>query len=99
MKKVILTLFLVFLISKSFAQITSEKKYATTAEQYGREIFQTADSGYLVQGTIEKGWRNCYLIKTDSTGQTQWTKTFGTDSIQYYCVDMASTQDGGYKCK
>jgi hypothetical protein len=78
------------------AQITFEKKFHPFSQQYGRAIFQIPDSGYFLQGTIEKGWRNCYLMRTDKFGDTLWTKTYGTDSIQYFAYDMATTNDGGY---
>jgi len=79
-----------------YPQITFEKKFHPFIQQYGRAIFQTSDSGFFLQGTIEKGWRNCYLIKTDKFGDTLWTKTYGTDSVQYFPYDMTSTNDGGY---
>jgi len=78
------------------AQSTFEKIYTPSLEQYGRELFETSDNEFFLQGTIEQGWRNCYLIRTDSIGDTLWTKTFGTDSIQFYAYDMTMTADGGY---
>ena len=87
---------LIFVSLKVGAQITFEKKYTPSLQQYGREIFETSDHGFFLQGTIEQGWRNCYLIKTDSLGDTLWTKLYGTDSIQFYAHDMTRTPDGGY---
>jgi len=91
-------MFLIFILvsCKMEAQTSFEKKYAPSLEQYGREIFNTSDEGFLLQGTIEQGWRNCYFIKTDSIGDTLWTKNYGTDSIQFYTYDMTKTPDGGY---
>ncbi len=91
------SLLLVILISwESEAQLVFEKKFNPSLQQYGRELFHTADHGYFLQGTIEQGYKNCYLIKTNLFGDTLWTKTFGTDSIQFYTHDMAKTPDGGY---
>ena len=91
-------MFLIFILvsCEMEAQTSFEKKYAPSLEQYGREIFNSSDEGFLLQGTIEQGWRNCYFIKTDSIGDTLWTKNYGTDSIQFYAYDMTKTPDGGY---
>jgi hypothetical protein len=78
------------------AQSTFEKFYSPSSDQYGLALFETADSGFILQATIEKGWRNCYLLRTDRQGDTLWSKTYGTDSIQFYSMDMAQTHEGGY---
>ncbi|HMT27694.1 MAG TPA: T9SS type A sorting domain-containing protein [Bacteroidia bacterium] len=91
-----LNLILIFISLNLDAQSVFEKKYSPSLQQYGREIFETSDHGFFLQGTIEKNWRNCYLIKTNSVGDTLWTKTYGTDSIQFYAHDMTKTADGGY---
>lgn len=64
--------------------------------QYGRRLFQTPDHGFLIYGTIEQGYRNGVIIRTNEYGDTLWTKRFGTDSIQYYAYDVTATNDGGY---
>jgi hypothetical protein len=96
MKKGIVFLFLVFDLQVADGQITFEKLFHPSQQQYGRKLFNRAGNGYFLQGTIVQNWINCYLIRTDSFGDTLWTKTYGTDSIQFFAFDMAETDDGGY---
>ncbi|RKZ33778.1 hypothetical protein DRQ33_03540, partial [bacterium] len=61
-------------------------------------VEQTSDGGYIVVGYTEsfgEGSRNIYLIKTDSSGDTMWTKTYGGTN---YSVgrSVLQTPDGGY---
>jgi hypothetical protein len=80
------------------AQITFERWYGGTDDDYGYSVAQTSDEGYIVAGCTESfgaGGEDVYLIKTDATGDTLWTKTFGgTDDDGGYSV--AQTSDGGY---
>jgi hypothetical protein len=95
-KKWLISGSIVLISMVGLAQPAFEKKYNYFQDMLGRKIFQTADSGFFLQGTIDKPWRDCYLIKTNKSGDTLWTKTYGTDSIQFYCYDMARSGDGGY---
>ncbi len=58
----------------------------------------TSDSGYIVAGFTDSqgaGSADVWLIKTDSNGDTLWTKTYGGDAADYgYSVQQ--TSDGGY---
>ena len=83
-------------ITSSFAQTTFEKKFSPDIRQYGRAIFNASNQGFLIQGTIDKNWRNCYLIRTDALGDTLWTRNFGTDSIQFFAYDMIQLGDGNF---
>ncbi len=82
--------------SSTLAQVTFEKKFSPDNQQYGRSIFNASNNGFLIQGTIDKNWRNCYLIRTDALGDTLWTRHFGTDSIQYFAYDMIQLSDGNF---
>ena len=80
------------------AQITFEKTYGGTDEDIGRSVQQTSDNGYIIAGSTESfgaGSTDVYLIKTNSIGDTLWTKTYGgTDADFGYSVQQ--TNDNGY---
>ena len=89
-----------FLIFPSIAdaQITFEKWYGGASSDVGYSVAQTSDGGYIIAGKTDSygagGW-DVYLIKTDSLGDTTWTKTYGgTDHEMGHSV--AQTTDGGY---
>ncbi len=63
----------------------------------GYSVQQTQDGGYIVAGTYDYGGTNpqVYLIKTDASGDTLWTRTYGeAGNDEGYSVQQ--TQDGGY---
>ncbi|GAG66982.1 unnamed protein product, partial [marine sediment metagenome] len=77
------------------------KKFSGDYEEVSNSVTQTADEGYIIVGlTFSFGpgtpdYSNIYLIKTDSIGDTIWTKTFGgMDWEDGYSVKQIS--DGGY---
>ncbi|HLP12300.1 MAG TPA: T9SS type A sorting domain-containing protein [Flavobacteriales bacterium] len=55
-------------------------------DDYGTHVQQTADSGYIVCGMTKSfgaGGEDFYLVKANSTGNVQWTKTYGGTKNDY----------------
>src|SRR5438105_3146707 len=86
------------LVVHGFGQITFQKTYGGTDSDDGHAVKQTSDGGYIIAGTTYSfgvGNGDFYLIKTDSIGDTLWTRTFGGPSFDFiHAIDQ--TSDGGY---
>jgi hypothetical protein len=80
------------------AQQRWTRTYGGTNYDEGRSVQQTMDGGYVVAGYTQSfgaGGYDVYLIKTNASGDTLWTKTFGgTNNDLGYSVRQ--TSDGGY---
>ena len=64
----------------------------------GYWVEQTSDGGFILTGYTESsgsGLDDMLLIKTDSLGTAEWTKTFG-GSGRDYGNSVQQTSDGGY---
>jgi hypothetical protein len=73
------------------------RTYGGTNESYGSSVQQTSDGGYIITGQIflgPKGY-DAYLIKTNASGDTLWTRTYGGTSGDYGSF-VQPTSDGGY---
>ena len=74
------------------------RTYGGTGEDRGRSIIQTGDGGYALIGhtwSFGVGYGDFRLIKTDATGNMQWSKTYGgVNSEDPWSV--VETSDGGY---
>jgi hypothetical protein len=82
----------------SFGDTLWTCSYGGSNDDYGSSVQQTTDGGYIVvglTGSFGVGHDDVYLIKTDSIGDTLWTRTYGGSSYdQGYSVQQ--TTDGGY---
>jgi hypothetical protein len=73
------------------------KTFGSAIDGTGYSVQQTTDGGYIIAGSISDGTgsNDVYLIKTNSSGDTLWTKTFGgTEWDNGFSVQQ--TTDGGY---
>jgi hypothetical protein len=74
------------------------KTFGGSSADDGRAICQTTDGGFIIIGTTQSygaGSCDAWLIKTDSLGDTLWTKTFGGIGIEKG-KSVQQTADGGY---
>ena len=74
------------------------KMFGGGTDDYPMSVQQTAEGGYIIAGytySFGAGSADVWLIKTDSFGDTLWTKTFGGISNDH-CNSVKQTSDGGY---
>ena len=106
LKKLVLTARLTFflnilcvLIVTSYSSASEwEKTYGGSTYDFGYSVQQTTDGGYILVGYTDSygaGESDVYLIKTDSSGNELWSKTFGGISGDYG-RSVQQTTDGGY---
>jgi hypothetical protein len=55
------------------------RTYAGTGDDWGESVQQTQDGGYIVAGftTSFGSYTQVYLIKTNASGDTLWTRNYG----------------------
>lgn len=54
---------------------------------------QTSDGGFAIAG--EAGGKTL-LVKTNSAGEVEWSKTYGEVGSPYRALSVIQTDDGGY---
>ncbi|MBE0512605.1 hypothetical protein IBX38_06110 [Candidatus Bathyarchaeota archaeon] len=60
----------------------------------GNSLIQTADGGYAITGGKDGGF---WLLKTSSSGDIQWEKTYGTEApFKSFAHAIVQAEDGGY---
>ena len=74
------------------------KTYGGPEDEWASSVAQTDDGGLVVAGWTKSygsGYIDAYLIETDISGDTVWTRTFGESGLDMAdCVRL--TTDGGY---
>jgi hypothetical protein len=74
------------------------KTYGGTDLDWASSVQQTSDGGYILAGLTDSfsaGGDNIFLIKTDTNGNIQWSKTYGGTSNDW-AFSVQQTSDGGY---
>lgn len=99
MKQLITSIILLFALS-GFAQNDTAfiYTYGGAANDEGKDIIQTADSGYIILGSTSSfgnGSSDFYVIKLDSNFQVEWTNAYGGPQIETG-ESILPADDGGY---
>jgi hypothetical protein len=84
--------------TNSLGDILWTRAYGGSSSDECYSFQQTKDDGYILAGYTESfgaGHRDVYLIKTDSVGDTLWSRTYG-GSFDDQGFSVKETEDGGY---
>jgi hypothetical protein len=74
------------------------KRYGGSSFELGWCVLRTSDDGYLLGGRTSSfgaGNEDFWLVKTNSTGDSLWSHTYGGVSVDR-CYAVAETGDGGF---
>jgi hypothetical protein len=74
------------------------KTYGGTSDDMGNSIRETSDGGFIISGNTYSygaGGSDVYLIKTDASGDSLWTKTYGGINDDFGW-SLEKTSDGGF---
>ncbi len=71
------------------------KFYGTANYNKFSQVIQTSDNGFALIGTTYINGHDIWLVKTDSNGNEEWSKTFGESSYDDG-YSIIQTSDNGY---
>jgi hypothetical protein len=91
---------LILLKTDSSGNYEWHQLYGNNLAEHGESIIQTSDGGYLLGGfrydPAVYHSLNALVIKTDSLGNEEWTKTFGNPNVDDDMAHVALADDGNY---
>jgi hypothetical protein len=74
------------------------KSYGSSSTEYPGSVKPSIDGGYIISASTSIDTIrhfDGYLIKTDSIGDTNWTKTYGGSANDYF-AEVEATNDNGF---
>jgi hypothetical protein len=86
------------LASVASAQARWWRTYGGASDDGGYSVHQTTDGGYVIAGSTQSfGAGSCdvYLIRTDSAGDTLWTRAYG-GAVDDVGSSVQQTDDSGF---
>ncbi len=84
--------------TKTYGGVNDEGGYIANVNSFTSYIKQTTDGGYIISSSTKSfghGGNDIYLIKTNTSGDTLWTRTFGSNNDDYGGA-VLQTAEGGY---
>src|SRR5947209_5480946 len=101
MKKIILLCILLitgYVLNSTAQQVTFQKTFDGASDFVGNHVQQTNDGGFVIVGAasnVGTGNDDLFLVKTDSNGDTLWTRTIDVigNEVGY---SLQQTFDGGF---
>ena len=98
MKNFILLIFTFFSLGLTAQNIYFIKSYGNNGYDYGRDIKQDLDTGYIATGSsssFTSGNADAFLLKVDSLGNFKWSYNYGGPGSDWGEAVLPSA-DGGY---
>jgi len=86
--------YLIKLDADGNTQWTSGIQSDNASLHYARTVEQTSDGGYFIAGYTGSGLGEIYIVKTNSSGDSTWTRYFHPDSSR--AEAGLETYDGGF---
>ncbi len=76
------------------------KQFGSQEGEYGWDVQQTTDSGYVIVGSTGNTAPCCdtdlYLLRTNSAGHLLWLKSYHGNSVHEYGMSLQQTSDKGF---
>ena len=82
----------------SAGEMLWNKTYGGTADDIAYSLVEAADGGFVLAGMTKSfgsGDADFWLVKTDSSGNMEWNKTYGGNNFDL-AVTVVRTADNGY---
>ena len=96
--KQILAMLAIFSSIGSTAQLTWRRAHGGFGSDVGYSVRHTLDGGYIIcgaTGSFGQGGGDVYLLKLDSDGHREWSKTFGGSGVEQ-ASSVRQLPDGGF---
>jgi len=96
---VLFVLLIILLTVPVGASLTGwRQNYGGTNDETATSLVQTSEGGYAIAGYTQSfgaGMDDFWLVKTDSSGDLEWSQAYGGTSIDR-AYSLVQTSDGGY---
>lgn len=79
----------IYLLATLFSEVCAQSFYkvvGTNGSDYAEQVINDRDSGFVIVGGTEglgQGEMDGYMIKLDTSGNIQWTRTFGDEGVNW----------------